>query len=146
MRKNEGISENSSGQQLPDQPAKEDMRAVFFRCLLLLLTVFATACGALPKGPGMEAREHTLFLQAMDETAAATPGTALVTLQRDYPDSPWTARARALTEADKARKALEVKVQTLQQEKNRLLQENSKLKEDLEKLKKLGIETERRRK
>ena len=122
------------------------MITVFLRFSLLLLAMVSAACGALPKGPGIEAREPTLFLQAMDETAAATPGTALVTLQRDYPDSPWTARARALIEADKTRKALESKIQTLQQEKSRLLQENSKLKEDLEKLKKLVIETERRRK
>jgi hypothetical protein len=116
------------------------------RILLLALAAFSTACISLPKSPGDLPPEHQLFLQAVDETSSAAPGTALDTLRRNYPDSPWTAKAQALADLNRTREALEIKVQTLQQDKNRLLQENRKLKEDLDKLKKLVIEMEQRRK
>ena len=117
------------------------MTRFIFRLLLLVLAVFFTACGSLPKSPG----DHQLFLQAVDETSSAAPGAALDTLRRDYPDSPWTAKAQAWDDLNRAREALEIKIQTLQQDKNRLVQENRKLKEDLDKLKKLVIEMEKRR-
>jgi hypothetical protein len=146
MRQNEGISENPSRQQLPDQSPEKDMMRWIIHILLLALAAFSTACSSLPKSPGDRPPEHQLFLQAVDETSSAAPGTVLDTLRRDYPDSPWTAQAQALADLSQAREALEIKIQTLQQDKNRLLQENRKLKEDMDKLKKLVIDMEKRRK
>jgi hypothetical protein len=113
---------------------------------VFLLAVFAAACGSLPKGPGALPAAHELFLQATDEISSGRTGPALDTLRHDYPDSPWTAKAQNFLELDQAQETLEIKVQTLQQEKSHLLQENRKLKEDLDQLRKLVIETERRRK
>jgi hypothetical protein len=146
MCQNEGLSENPSGEQLPDQSPKKDMMRCIFRLLLLALAAFPTACSSLPKGPGDRPPEHQLFLQAVDETSSAAPGPALEALRRDYPDSPWTAKAQGFADLNRTRETLEIKIQTLQQDKNRLLQENRKLKEDLDKLKKLVIEMEKRRK
>lgn len=114
--------------------------------LLLALAVFPTACSSLPKIPGGQPPEHQLFLQAVDETPSEDRGAALEALRRDYPDSPWAAKAQALADLNQTCETLESKVQNLQQDKNRLLQENRKLKEDLDKLKKLVIEMEKRRK
>jgi hypothetical protein len=117
-----------------------------FRFLLLSLAVFPAACSSLPGGTGHRPPEHLLFLQALDETSSAAPGTALERLRRDYPDSQWTAKALTIADLNRTRETLENKNQSLQQDKNRLLQENRKLKDDLEKLKKLVIDMEKRRK
>jgi hypothetical protein len=147
MRQDEGIPEDSPGQQLPDQPAEEDMMLYRSRMLgLWLLAVSATACGSLPKYPGDRSAAHELFLQATDEISSGRTGPALDTLRHDYPDSPWTTKAQNFVKLNKAQETLEIKVQTLQLEKSHLLQENRKLKEDLDQLRKLVIETERRRK
>jgi hypothetical protein len=111
----------------------------------LAFVVFVTACGALPRGPETRPQADKLFLQAMDEISAAAPGTAFETLRRDYPDSPWTVQAQAIAELTRTCDAQEDRVQALKQDKSRLLQENRKLKEDLEKLKALVIDTEKRR-
>lgn len=113
---------------------------------LLLMAMFATGCSPLPKYPGDRSAAHELFLQATDEISSGRTGPALDTLRHDYPDSPWTAKAQNFVELNKAQETLEIKVQTLQQEKSRLLLENRKLKEDLDQLRKLVIDTERRRK
>lgn len=116
------------------------------RFLLTLTLVFLiAACSALPKLPEAHPPADELFLQALGEISAATPGAALDMLRRDYPDSPWTASAQSINELQQAHDAQEARIRSLQQEKNRLLQENRKLKEDMEKLRKLVIETERRR-
>jgi hypothetical protein len=146
MCQNEGVPENPAREQLPDQSPEKDMMHCIFRLLLLALATFPSACSSLPKGQRERPPEHQLFLQAVDETSSAAPGTALETLWRDYPDSPWTAKAQGFSDLSRTRESLEIKVQTLQQDKNRLLQENRKLKDDLDKLKKLVIEMEKRRK
>lgn len=122
------------------------MIASICRCLLLLgLALAAAACGSLPKHPGGPPAADELFLQALGEMSANTTGTAFDTLRKEYPDSPWTASARSISELRQACDAQDVRVRSLQQDKSRLLQENRKLKDDLEKLRKLVIETERHR-
>jgi hypothetical protein len=117
-----------------------------FRFLLLALAALPAACSSLPNDRGGRLLERQLFLQAAEEASSKGPGTALERLRRDYPDSPWTAKAQAFAELNRTCESLEAKNQTLQQDKNRLLQENRKLKEDLDKLKNLVIEMEKRRK
>lgn len=122
------------------------MMTVLSRLLMpLVFVVFVAACGILPKGPGVRSPADELFLQAMDEISAGAPGTAFETLLRDHSDSLWTVQAQAIAELTKTRDAQTVRIQTLKQENSRLLQENRKLKDDLEKLKALVIESERRR-
>ena len=122
------------------------MMPVLSRGLMpLVFVVLVAACGFLPKGPETRLPADKLFLQAMNEISAAAPGAAFETLRRDYPDSPWAVHAQAIAELARTRDAQGDRIQTLKQEKSRLLQENRKLKDDLEKLKALVIDTERRR-
>jgi len=122
------------------------MTRFIFRFLLLALAAVSAACGSLAGGSGCQPPDHQLFLKAVDETSPAAPGSALDALLRDCPNSPWTAKAQKIADFNRTRETLEIKVQALQQDKNRLLQENHKVKEDLDKLKKLVIEMEKRRK
>lgn len=122
------------------------MIPTLLRCLLpFTLAILIAACSALPKLPGTGPPADELFLQALDEISADTPGTAFDTLQRTYPESPWAVSALSINELRHTRDTQEARIRGLQQENNRLLQENRRLKEDLENLKKLVIETEKHR-
>lgn len=122
------------------------MISSLLRCLLpLTLALLVVACAALPRLSGSPPPADELFLQALGEMPTATAEEAFETLRREYPDSPWTSSAQSIKNLQQAHAAQDAKIQALQQDKSRLLQENRKLKEDLEKLRKLVIETERRR-
>jgi hypothetical protein len=93
--------------------------------------------------------EEQLFLQAIGELAEGRSTASLVELERLYPGSEKAKLARNLGEAFIQLKLLNTQLQKeksrCQQEKDRLARDFRQLQEDQEKLRKLVIEMEMRR-
>lgn len=93
--------------------------------------------------------EQPLFLQVIDELVNDRPPTALVELERLYPQTPQTEHARTLADAFAKRQQqitqLQKEKSRCQLEKDRLSKDFRQLQEDQEKLRKLVIDMEKRR-
>jgi hypothetical protein len=111
------------------------------------------AAGCIPAPPTPEApvasAEQQLILQVLDEFTTGPSTAKLLELERLYPQHPMTSRLRALADALGQSKQ---QIASLQQDKtrclkdqNRLAKEFRELQEDQEKLRKLVIEMEKRR-
>lgn len=120
--------------------------------LILILTLLLTGgCAAVNRlVPGTADTATTLFIQGVHEVAVDGKSPAFEKLGKDFPESPLNAEARALLDRTREQNA---RLAVLQQDKARcrrdydqLMQKNSQLQADQEKLKNLMIEIERRTK
>jgi predicted Zn-dependent protease len=117
--------------------------------LLALLIVSCVPAGGRP--PRAEKGAYDLFAQGLDQVAADKNPTALRLLEKKFPSSPWTSRARTVIllrqksrERARALRAVTRERDRCRAEKAHLAHETQKLKNALEKLKKLLIENEMR--
>lgn len=78
--------------------------------------------------------------------AAGKKSNAFTLLEREYPTSPWAARARTVTALKQKVRDKAKALRAQEGENTRLTKEVAHLRNDLEKLKKLLIETETRTK
>jgi len=119
--------------------------------LILIAVLISTGC--LPKQlrPAVldEARQQGAFFRYLDAETATERKIALQALQRDFAQSPLTARAIGLDKLDAARTEQQVKIKKLVAELKRCREENTQretdnaaLRKDLEQLKQLFIEME----
>lgn len=124
---------------------------------VLALVLSTTACSPTIVPLTVRDPAEPLFVQVLEGTASERTE-ALAAMRKEYPDSPWTSRARTAAELLRTRDALGQKVKQAEQEKGalqqekascqqdnqELQQETSRLREDLDKLKKLLIDMEKR--
>jgi hypothetical protein len=121
------------------------------------LALTTTACSPTIVPLTVRDPAEPLFVRVLEGTASERTE-ALAAMKKEYPDSPWTSRARTAAELLRSRDALSQKVKQAEQEKGvlqqektvcqqdnqGLQQETSRLREDLDKLKKLLIDMEKR--
>ena len=120
------------------------------RWILLLFLLLSTGC-SLPHLAQKGA--ESLFDQGLKEMAADKKPKSLAELQRRFPESTWARRASVLSRLYAARQNTDKQLQVLEQElsdcstKSRQDQEELlQLRNDLQALKQLVIETEKRAK
>jgi hypothetical protein len=129
---------------------------VSLRFFLLLFCALALATGCkspqpapLPVAAPPSPSEQQLLLQVVDELLGDRPAATLPELERLYPQSMATERARSLTDAFARTQQqvgqLQKDKKLCQQERDRLKKDFRQLQEDQEKLRKLVIEMEKRR-
>lgn len=121
------------------------------RWLLLLFCLLAAGC----LGPGwpLQTPAEVLFHRGAEELAAGKEPQSLTTLIRRYPESPWTQRALSLSRLADEQKRLGDQLRSLEAEVSRSRREGkqkdeelARLRQDLERLKQLVIEMEKRAK
>lgn len=125
------------------------------RPLAPLVLLLATAC--TPTIIPIRDPAEPLFVRVLEGTATER-AEALAALKEEHPGSPWTARARAAADLHRQRESQSQKLRQAEQERSRCRQENedllaeaarlnaetARLREDLDKLKKLLIDMEKR--
>lgn len=138
---------------------------VRFFLLLLLLNVLAACTPLLPQAKQAVSQDQLGFSRAMDTFRSTHRIEQLRQFKKDYPDSPWAARAETvilysleldqrkadlekreglLAEQGQKLKLLEQDNQTLKQENEELAQTNLQLTQQIEQLKGLLIQIEKR--
>lgn len=124
------------------------IRTLFTLFALALLT--GCTLGVIAPAPVPPDPAESLFLTYL-EGPASDRTEALARLNAEYSQSPWAARAQRVSDMRAARDSQGQRVRLLEQEKTRCLQEKESLEEearrlrdDLEKLKKLLIDMEMR--
>ena len=120
-----------------------------------ILVIFLSACTGLgkPPAPPLPSPEQALFDAGLKELADGGTSPALVQLSQ-RPASPWQQRAQTLLEwQGKIREQGHAATASLQQQLracrstgDKLSQENATLSHDLQELKKIMVEMEKRRK
>ena len=121
-----------------------------FRLLLCALCAMSTLCGCLSLSPAAapaksSAVDDRLLLTGMRELSENRPPTALETLVANHPRSEQAELAAKLLEWQKQRPQLPAEGRkSTEVELRELREENRRLRGDLEQLRKLLIDTERR--
>jgi hypothetical protein len=117
--------------------------------IFLCFATLAASCTSAQRSAAPSLAEQQLFLRFIDELPNEHPSAALSELERLYPQRPTTERARILAETFAKRQLLIIQMQKdrsrCQQEKERLAKDFRQLQEDHEKLRKLVVEMEKRR-
>jgi hypothetical protein len=122
---------------------------------LLLASLLLGAAGCVSIVPMVHTDpvdpSEALFVQVLEAPVHQRAADAMAQLESDYPQSPWTSRARTVDDLLKSRDALQRRIRDLerkssdQAQKNRTLEgEVERLLGDLEKLKQIIIEMEKR--
>jgi hypothetical protein len=121
---------------------------------LLIIGLLIILCGCTSGLPFAFStpRDQELFLRGMDELKAGQEmPEAFNTLEKSYPDSPWTERSRTLTDLVSSVKNQQASVRRLERDLSTCRQENGSLEQQkkilengLAKLKRLLIDLEKR--
>lgn len=124
------------------------MRVLFYLYLLFLLC----GCASRPLPAFLTPNDQQLFVQGMADVdvSAGTP-VAFVTLQQNYPESPWTKQAQMISVLLETIQDQQMSIRRLERDKASYRQENKALQQkidsletDRNKLKQLLIDLERR--
>jgi uncharacterized protein YlxW (UPF0749 family) len=117
--------------------------------MLLFLALLASGCPSPRLSPSATAPAEQLFLDVVADLANDRAPAAMVELERLYPQSQATASARTLVDAfaklQQQVTQLQKEKSRCQQEKDRLSKDLRQLQEDQEKLRKLVVDMEKRR-
>ncbi|MDW7645672.1 MAG: hypothetical protein SCI25_11550 [Desulfuromonadales bacterium] len=128
--------------------------------ILFLFGLILSGCqhGRLLNPSEFQARD--VFLQGLETWSDSGSTEAWAPLQRDYPESPWTARAQhldelrtsvqkqeeSIAELESQNKKLTTTAERCKQENKKLQQDTAQLKEDIAQLKQLLVDYELRAK
>lgn len=124
------------------------MRVLSYLCLMLLLC----GCASRPLPAFLTPKDQQLFVQGMSELDAKQElPAAFVTLQKDYPQSPWAKKAQTISQLletiEKQQKSLGrlERDKAFYRQENKVLQQKiQSLEADRKKLKQLLINLEKR--
>jgi hypothetical protein len=152
VRQDEGTPEKAARQQLSDGPPRETlkmaMRFWFYPCFLLLLGGCTTTPFFAPSTPV----DQQLFVQGMEEVNLQRDvPPAFSALHETYAESPWVPMAETVKELLTTIREQQQVINRLESEKAAsrkemaaLKQQKDSLAKDLDKLKRLLIDLERR--